>query len=139
MGFLFDFPSFRRTAESSRWCGDGREVRVVRFTQGGSVYFMVEPSISDEIFEYNIGARGNMAPVSVMSESDHIARWFFNLSPRDPHFDPRDFKLYDRREMPFDSVCTHRCIRDWQRTLVREKNGRGFRGWGPRANPWGGF
>jgi hypothetical protein len=137
--FLFDFPAFRSTAESRLWTRGPREVRVVRFVQHGREWFLVDASIADSVFEDNWDAREGMGPLCVASDVDHVARWFFAQHAPEPGFTPRTFRYLHGRALPLDSPLTRRCLRDWQRTLVRATNRRQFRGWGSRANVWGGF
>ena len=137
--FALDHRAFRRTAQSSRWTHAVREVRVVRFVQRGKAYFLVDPAISDDLFEENVGAKGDMAPLAVFAGDDHVAGWFFEQAEKEESLDPdAEYRHLDRRALPLDHPRTRRCLEDWRRALVRMGSGRAFRGWGSRANAWGG-
>ena len=112
-------------------------MRVVRFTQRNREWFLVDPSISDDLFEDNLDARGDMAPLCVASDCDHVARWFFQHHKLETTFTAATYR--DLRALHLDHPRTHRCLRDWQRTIVREMNSRHFLGWGSLANVWGGL
>lgn len=137
--FALDHRALRRTAQSVRWTHAVREVRVVRFTQRGRVYLLVDPAISDDLFEENVHSLGDMAPLAVFAGDDRLARWFFDHHRAEEGFDPdAEYRHLDRRALPLDHPRTRRCLADWQRALVRMRNGRRYRGWGSRVNVWGG-